>query len=548
MKRSKKEKQLQVRIKDSGLMRSNENDLEAVIIRSGHGGRQVWLFDLRALMTQSDDLNLLSEVFWEKMSDKWPFQVGGLEVGAIPLVAAIVMKGREKKLKVNSFIVRKSRKKSGLCKQIEGTLTDEPIIIVDDLINSGHSMRRVIAAVEEENKKVSHVFTFIDFQTDTAKALMKEASINYEGVYKLGDFDISMGSKKPAMFFEKNTLSTDWAYQPPTPNYVFSVPHSGPVFDDKNVYYGADNGYFYAVDKRSGNKRWEFQTGDSIKGIFSSPALTEKGVVFGAYDGSVYHLNRNDGSVIWEAPVAEYVGSSPCLAPELNLVFIGLEHSIFNNHGALVALNLETGEKVWEQFTKEYMHSTPAYCADGRLVTVGSNDGKVLLFEAKTGRKHWEFEMKGPLKAAPTFDLKRRQIIAPSFDKNCYGIDIDTGAETFRFSAGHVFYNTALVVEDRVYVGSCDKNFYIYDLEAKKLVKKMPTTGRILSHPQLINGDIWFGSNDGGVRQIDLDGDYKGGTILPERPVTPIIYDPEIDRYFVVTMGNYLVCMKTRED
>ena len=548
MKRSEKEKQLQVRIKEDGLVRSDPKDPEAVIIRSGHGGRQVWLFDLRALMTQSDDLNLLSEVFWEKMADKWPFQVGGLEVGAIPLVAAIVMKGREKKLKVNSFIVRKSRKKSGLCKQIEGTLTDEPVIIVDDLINSGHSMRRVIAAVEEENKKVSHIFTFLDFETDRAKSLMEEASINYEGVYKLVDFEVSMGAKKAPMFPEKNTLQPDWAYRPPTPNYVFSVPHSAPIFDENNVYYGADNGYFYAVNKRTGDKVWEFQTGDSLKGIFSSPVLTEQGVVFGAYDGSVYHLSRNDGSVIWESPVAEYVGSSPCLATDLNLVFIGLEHSIFNNQGALVALNLETGEKVWEQFTKEYMHSSPAYCEEERLVTVGCNDGKVLLLDAKTGRKHWEFEMKGPLKAAPTFDLKRRQIIAPSFDKNCYGIDIDTGQETFRFSAGHVFYNTALVVDDRVYVGSCDKSFYIYDLETKKLLKKMPTTGRILSYPQLINGDVWFGSNDGGVRQIDLDGNYKGGLVLPERPVTPIVYDPEIDRYFVGTMGNYLVCMKNRED
>lgn len=548
MKRSEKEKQLQVRINEEGLVRSDLKDPEAVIIRSGDGGRQVWLFDLRALMTQSDDLNLLSEVFWEKMADKWPFQVGGLEVGAIPLVAAIVMKGREKKLKVNSFIVRKSRKKSGLCKQIEGTLTDEPIIIVDDLINSGHSMRRVMAAVEEENKKVEYIFTFLDFETDTAKALMKETSINYEGVYTLADFDVSMGSKKAPMFSDKNTLQPDWVFRPPTPNYVFSVPHSAPVVDENNVYYGADNGYFYAVNKRKGNKVWEFQTGDSTKGIFSSPVLTEKGVIFGAYDGSVYHLNRSDGAVIWESAIADYVGSSPCLGTDLNLVFIGLEHNIYLNNGSIAALSLETGEKEWEQFTQEYMHSTPAYCVDERLVTVGCNDGKVLLFDAKSGRKHWEFKMEGPLKAAPTFDLKRRQIIAPSFDKNCYGIDIDTGEETFRFSAGHAFYNTGLVVEDRLYVGSCDKSFYIYDLAAKKLHKKMPTTGRILSHPQLINGDVWFGANDGGVRQIDLDGNYKGGLVLPERPVTPVIYDADIDRYFVVTMGNYLVCMKNRED
>ncbi|NCS67255.1 PQQ-binding-like beta-propeller repeat protein [bacterium] len=527
-------------------MRTNLKADEPIILRATQTGKLLnWLFDIRALVTKSDDLNLLAEVFWDKMEKQWPFQVGGLEVGAIPLVAAIVMKGREKNYNVNSFMVRKSRKKAGLCKQIEGTLTSEPVVVVDDLINSGHSMRRVVAAVEQEGQKVDTIFTYLDFERESAHEYMTAEGIKYRSVYKLSDFGLTYGSDQKERFFpDENTLKVEWVYEPPMPNYVFSVPHSGPAQDDDKIYYGADNGYFYAVDKRTGQKVWEFQTGESIKGIFSSPVLTEKGVIFGAYDGSVYHLDRNDGTVIWEAAVAEYVGSSPCLAPELNLVFIGLEHNIFNNRGALVALNLETGEKEWEQFTQEYMHSTPAYCAEERLVTVGCNDGKVLLLDAKSGRKYWEFIMEGPLKAAPTFDMKRRQIIAPAFDKNCYGIDIDSGEENFRFSAGHVFYNTALVVEDKLYVGSCDKNFYIYDLAKNKLLKTMPTTGRILSHPRYINNSVWFGANDGGVRQIDFEGNYLGGVLLPERPVTPVIYDEKINRYYVVTMGNFLVCME----
>jgi len=543
MRESAQEQVLFKRVKDVALVRTNE--AEGVILRKAkEGTKQSWLFDLRALMTRSDDLNLLAEVFWERMEKQWPFQVGGLEVGAIPILAAIVMKGHQKGLSVNSFIVRKSRKKAGLCKQIEGDLTTEPIVVVDDLMNSGGSIHRVVAAVEQEEKKVRTVFTYIDFERNSAHQYLAGAGIEYEGVFKLSEFELKLKHKAPPMFADPATLQVDWVFQSPFPNYVFSVPHSAPVYDEKNLYYGADNGFFYAVDKMTGEKQWEFQTGDSIKGIFSSPVLSETGVIFGAYDGSVYHLNRNDGTVMWESAIAEYVGSSPCLALDLNLVFIGLEHNVANNRGSIVALDLETGEKQWEQFTAEYMHSTPAYCAEERLVTVGSNDGVVLLLDAKSGRINWRFKMEGPLKMAPTFDLKRNQIIAPSFDKKCYGIDIDTGQETFSFEAGHVFYNTALVVDDLLYVGSCDKHLYIYDLEKNKLHKKFKTVGRILSTPQLINDTVWFGSNDGGVRQIDKDGQLIGGTILPERPVTPIVYDESIDRYFVVTMGNFLVCLK----
>lgn len=539
-----KEKKLYDSIKTEALIQSDSSGDEPIIIRSRNGSLQKWLFDMRALMTRSEDLNLLAEVFWDKMTNQWPFQVGGLEVGAIPLVAAIVMKGHEKGLKTNSFIVRKSRKKSGLCKQIEGKLTNDPIVIVDDLVNSGSSLHRVVAAVAEEKKNVAWVFCYLDFERDSVRSYFETENINFVRVFKLSEFGLALTAPAPPIFCDPATLALNWVFQAPYPNYVFSVPHSAPVLDEKNVYYGADNGWFYAVDKTTGEKRWEFQTGDSLKGIFSSPVLTNQGVIFGSYDGSVYHLNRADGTVIWENLVAEYVGSSPCLAPDLNLVFIGLEHNIFNNRGSIVALDLETGEKRWEFFTKEYMHSSPVYLTEERLVSVGSNDGKIFLLDAKSGRKYWEFLMKGPLKAAPTFDIKRNQIIAPSFDKKCYGIDIDSGQENFSFTAGHAFYNTALVVEDRLYVGSCDKNFYIYDLVKNKQLKKIPTHGRILSHPQLINNTIWFGSNDGGIRQIDKRGNLIGGTILPERPVTPIKYDAILDRYFVGTMGNFLVCLK----
>lgn len=537
------EQQLFERLKIDGLVRTNDDADNPLLIRSSAGEKLNWLFDMRCLLTQSDDMDLMATVFWERMKESWPFQIGGLEVGAIPLVAAIVMKGREHGYKVNSFIVRKSRKKSGLCKQIEGKLTQEPIVVVDDLINSGNSMRRVVAALEEEEKTIDTVFTYLNFGRESAAEYLEEQNIKFEWIYHLSEFDLQLNT--PVEYFpETQNLTVDWAFLPPYPNLTFSVPHSRPVFDDDKLYYGADNGWFYAVDKSSGQEAWSFQTGESLKGIFSSPALTDQGVIFGAYDGSIYHLNRADGSVLWESALADYVGSSPCLVPDLGLGFIGLEHNVHDNRGSLVAFNLETGEKVWEYFTREYMHSSPAYWAEERLVTVGCNDGKVLLLNAKNGSLEWEFMMKGPLKAAPTFDPIRRQVIAPSFDNHCYGIDIDTGEEKWNFKAGHAFYTTALVHEDRVYVGGCDKYFYIYDLEQNKLVKRLPTTGRILSDARVINGSVWFGANDGGIRQIDHEGNYLGGIYLPERPLTAVVYDERMDRYFVVTAGNHLLSMK----
>ena len=94
-------------------------------------------------------LDAYAEIFWEKYAHLYPFQVGGLETAGIPLVAAIVMKGVERGTPVNGFFMRKSRKREGLMKIIEGTLTNDPVILVDDLINTGQVFGSKLEILED---------------------------------------------------------------------------------------------------------------------------------------------------------------------------------------------------------------------------------------------------------------------------------------------------------------------------------------------------------------------------------------------------------------
>ncbi len=545
MSKSKKRSELFNLIKDKALCFSDETE---EIIRHKDGTKCGWLFDMRRLFVTTKDLDLITEVFWDEMEEAWPFQVGGLEVGAIPLVAGILMKGKMRGYDVNGFIVRKSRKKAGLCKQIEGTLTDDPIVVVDDLINSGGSIGRVVAAVEQEKKKVSRVFVFVDFQRKGVdKYLKKELKVKLKALFNLDDFGLCLGGNEP-IFPTEPTLVTRWIYEPPYPNFAIIIPRSNPIFDDKNIYYGADNGYFYAINQKTGKKVWERQTGESIKGIFSSPAIYGDGVIFGAYDGTVYNLDRKTGKSIWEFSEADYVGSSPAIAEDLGLAFVGLEHNVYDNQGSLVALDLETGEKVWEFFLRHYLHGTPAYCPEKKLVVVGTNDKTALCFNARNGDFQWEFQMEGESKASVAFDVKRNQVIVPSFDWHIYGIDLDSGEENFRYKTNYALYSTPTVIKDRVYIGGCDKHLYIYDLQKNELVKRVKTIGRILSQPNLIGDTIFFGSNDGCVREIDLEGTLLGGLYLPERVVTKIVYNPKTQFFHAVLAGNILIALQREKD
>jgi orotate phosphoribosyltransferase len=61
----------------------------------------------------------------------YEYQISGLETAAIILVTGMAMETG-----MNGFYIRKSRKKHGLYNMIEGRLSDAPVIIVDDLMNS----------------------------------------------------------------------------------------------------------------------------------------------------------------------------------------------------------------------------------------------------------------------------------------------------------------------------------------------------------------------------------------------------------------------------
>src|SRR2546421_5098265 len=102
-----------------------------------------WQIDLRHALLDPEALDLLTDLFWDRFAGHMPFQLAGLEIAAIPLVTALLLKARARGLTVNGFIIRKERKRYGTGKVIEGHLTDDPILVVDDVMNSGSSLDRV---------------------------------------------------------------------------------------------------------------------------------------------------------------------------------------------------------------------------------------------------------------------------------------------------------------------------------------------------------------------------------------------------------------------
>src|SRR5206468_1282404 len=91
---------------------------------------------------QRDTLLQIAHAFWERNAAREPFQLGGLETAAIPLLTALMLTAPAERGPVNGFIIRKDRKTTGMGNAIEGDVLDLPIILVDDSLNSGSSAQK----------------------------------------------------------------------------------------------------------------------------------------------------------------------------------------------------------------------------------------------------------------------------------------------------------------------------------------------------------------------------------------------------------------------
>ena len=523
---------------------------EKPIFREGEAWttHDAFVFDFRNILLQPQYLDLISEMFWDEYESQYPFQVGGLETASIPLIAAIVMKSKEKGKPVNGFYIRKSRKKYDLVKMIEGKITADPVILIDDLTNNGYSFLRQIELLEKTQTKVTDIFTLLRFREEKQYAHITEKyGVHMSSFFTLPDFGIQFIEEKKKTL--SDTFDPKWCFESEDPNYFYVVSKSAPVVDEERVYFGSDSGNFWALNQKDGTVSWKYKVGPHAlgKSIFSSPALHEGTVYFGSYDGNVYALSAETGKPKWKFMEADWIGSSPALAPNLGLLFIGLEFGLMRKRGGIAALDMKTGKKMWEERTPELTHSSPAYSKGLNVVFIGSNDGKAYLYTPKEGKLLWEFQTGDDIKESAVYDEKNGNVIFGSMDGNIYCINCKTGNPVYKFETHAGIYSTPLLHKGRIYVGSLDKILYCVDSTNGNLEWKFETSGRIFSSPIIIDNLLYIGSNDGRLYEVDINTGKRVNVFqTTERIVNKIAYNKKTKQFFVPTFANQIFCLEKK--
>lgn len=504
-----------------------------------------WTLDLRAILLDGEVLDIIAGSFWDEFENRLPFQICGLEVAAIPLVTAIVLKGRARSMRTSGIIVRKERKLYGRSEAFEGRLEDSPIVLVDDLMNSGESAEKVRVTLAEAGRSISECFVVIDFASRAGIAWRQRHNLAVRSVFKLTDFGlppVRVGHAAPA---PSNDFATAWVFRSTRPSYFYAVPKSTPALDDRTIYFGCDDGVFYALDLRTGKERWSFRLSQRTrKGIWSAPVLHRGMIFFGGYDGNVYCLDTANGEVIWRVSAADWIGSSPCLAPRLERLFIGLEHASHNAKGAIAALNLRDGTVIWEHPIQDYQHSSPIYHDGYVSVYAGANDGVFRSLNADTGACNWSIRVGGAIKAPASYDRGHDLVLFGAFDGTVNAASAKTGEQVLRIKTGGPVYSTPLAVGNRVWVASTDKQLHVFSLDGRPAIT-IPAGSKLFSSPRLIGGSIYFGTNAGMVFEYDPESLERTGAVqLPERITNALVFSRDSGLFYALSHSGQLYALR----
>ncbi len=104
-----------------------------------------------------------------------PRAIGGLTMGADPVAYAIAAASWGTDLVIDAFSVRKEAKDHGTAQLIEGNFKPgDEVVVVEDVITSGGSAQRAIAAVEGAGGRVVGVLAVVDREQGGGKVLAKD--------------------------------------------------------------------------------------------------------------------------------------------------------------------------------------------------------------------------------------------------------------------------------------------------------------------------------------------------------------------------------------
>lgn len=155
-------------------------------------------FNLKPAMLDPQGARLIGAALAAKAAELRAPYVGGLEMGAVPLVASAAAMSAVAGRPIRAVFVRKAAKEHGTRSLVEGLADGESlrgmkVLVVEDVTTTGASALRAIEALRGEGAVVSDVVTVVDREEGAAEAFAR-LGIALHALFRKSEFAAEGGA------------------------------------------------------------------------------------------------------------------------------------------------------------------------------------------------------------------------------------------------------------------------------------------------------------------------------------------------------------------
>lgn len=372
-----------------------------------------------------------------------------------------------------------------------------------------------------------------------SKARISSNPIVYNNTIYFGNDD--------GVFFalDTATLKKRWTFKAP------SIIRSKPVVNENIVYF--KSGYdVYAINSESGEKVWSYSKEAKKEAIQQDywdyhsgvPVIHKSNIYFGFDDGSICGFNLDSGKI--EAKL-----NADNSAPIKSGLFVDGDILYYGDwNGKLYAYDLNKNERLWEYDTYE-KQEYPTFGQINTELTIykdllffGARNPEFQVVDIKSAKKKWSYkEKEGGWISGDPLIYKDTLYVAGSDNHKLIAFDPVSGNKFWdyeylfnNFSKPVIYKNYILFTTGDAYsVYGNSKGFgYLYALNRKdgSIINFSLIGGNLDSTPIIKNKKLFLCSEDGYLYKVDIHTFLKGSEKLAEngyRAFDIVKVDSELD-------------------
>ena len=227
--------------------------------------------------------------------------------------------------------------------------------------------------------KIGHVYAF---ERTTGVVLWKH-KVNDRGVasdvIRVGEEGCFVTLGNELVCVDLETGKPKWSFRSNYSGIDDCLTCSSPAVSAGRVFFGALDGFTYALDAQNGKLVWKRDLGAKVT---TSAAVTAKSVYVGTAQGHVYRLSAESGEILGDA--------STVATPSGRLVLAGDSLFAFLGDKVVASFNLDLKRLQWSaEASKEWTSARPYLWRD--LVLAG-NRHELIALRSADGSRAWSFQ------------------------------------------------------------------------------------------------------------------------------------------------------------